>query len=337
MWRQDKDAYRVWMTEKIRDKVTTVRSTASVPRPVRGRARGGRAGAGRHPGGRRHPGRERREGAAPRRTCTVDVDRDRRGRSAGRLARRTEEDSMAVVTKPAGGTAAAREGDAHLRQRGRRRGAHAGRHRRRHRVPDPALRHVMQAIAKKIASGKLVAEYIVAEGEHSQFEIVKHASTVGARVFCGPPAWAGCTRWRRSRSPRPARPHGGAGGEPRARRPGRVRRGAQRRAVGARPGLAPVLDRHLPGGARHDADRVPRGGGPAGVPADRDLGGRRVPHALPGAHPGADRSGRRFLPRTTGATSCCTRQPDHGGAPGNEDWVIEIRRQNDEATGARTG
>jgi pyruvate ferredoxin oxidoreductase alpha subunit len=44
---------------------------------------------------------------------------------------------------------------------------------------------VMQAIAKKIANGDLVAEYIVAEGEHSQFEIVKHASTVGARVFCG--------------------------------------------------------------------------------------------------------------------------------------------------------
>ena len=44
---------------------------------------------------------------------------------------------------------------------------------------------VMQAISKKIANGKLVAEYIVAEGEHSQFEIVKHASTVGARVFCG--------------------------------------------------------------------------------------------------------------------------------------------------------
>src|SRR5256884_3175049 len=44
---------------------------------------------------------------------------------------------------------------------------------------------VMQAIAKKIANGQLVAECIVAEGEHSQFEIVKHASTVGARVFCG--------------------------------------------------------------------------------------------------------------------------------------------------------
>src|SRR5687767_4511754 len=44
---------------------------------------------------------------------------------------------------------------------------------------------VMQAIAKKIANGQLVAEYIVAEGEHSQFEIVKHASAAGARVFCG--------------------------------------------------------------------------------------------------------------------------------------------------------
>ena len=36
---------------------------------------------------------------------------------------------------------------------------------------------VIQAIAKKISGGQLVAEYIVAEGEHSQFEIVKHAST----------------------------------------------------------------------------------------------------------------------------------------------------------------
>src|SRR3989442_10773306 len=44
---------------------------------------------------------------------------------------------------------------------------------------------VMQGIAKKIANGQLVAEYIVAEGKHSQFEVVKHASTGGARVFCG--------------------------------------------------------------------------------------------------------------------------------------------------------
>src|SRR5574341_1929851 len=44
---------------------------------------------------------------------------------------------------------------------------------------------VMQASAKLIANGKMDVEYIVADGEHSQFEIVKHASAVGSRVFVG--------------------------------------------------------------------------------------------------------------------------------------------------------
>src|SRR3989440_10019057 len=44
---------------------------------------------------------------------------------------------------------------------------------------------VMQAIAKLISNGEFDAEYIIAESEHSQFEIVKHASAVGARVFAG--------------------------------------------------------------------------------------------------------------------------------------------------------
>ncbi|MFQ5681703.1 MAG: pyruvate ferredoxin oxidoreductase [Candidatus Binatia bacterium] len=44
---------------------------------------------------------------------------------------------------------------------------------------------VMQMVSQMIADGDLVAEYIVAESEHSQFEIVKHASAVGARVFVG--------------------------------------------------------------------------------------------------------------------------------------------------------
>src|SRR3981081_1779132 len=44
---------------------------------------------------------------------------------------------------------------------------------------------VMQAVAVMIADGKMDCEYIVAEGEHSQFEIVKHASAVGARSFVG--------------------------------------------------------------------------------------------------------------------------------------------------------
>ncbi len=44
---------------------------------------------------------------------------------------------------------------------------------------------VMQYVAKLISSGEMDCEFIVAESEHSQFEIVKHASACGARVFCG--------------------------------------------------------------------------------------------------------------------------------------------------------
>ena len=44
---------------------------------------------------------------------------------------------------------------------------------------------VMQYVAKLVSNGELVCEFIVAESEHSQFEIVKHASACGARVFCG--------------------------------------------------------------------------------------------------------------------------------------------------------
>jgi pyruvate ferredoxin oxidoreductase alpha subunit len=44
---------------------------------------------------------------------------------------------------------------------------------------------VMDLISRLIADGKLQAEYIIADSEHSQFEIVKHASSVGARAFAG--------------------------------------------------------------------------------------------------------------------------------------------------------
>jgi pyruvate ferredoxin oxidoreductase alpha subunit len=44
---------------------------------------------------------------------------------------------------------------------------------------------VMDRLAKFIADGKFEAEYIIADGEHSQFEIAKHASSVGARTFAG--------------------------------------------------------------------------------------------------------------------------------------------------------
>jgi pyruvate ferredoxin oxidoreductase alpha subunit len=43
----------------------------------------------------------------------------------------------------------------------------------------------MQYVSQMISNGQFDCDYIVAESEHSQFEIVKHASTVGARVFVG--------------------------------------------------------------------------------------------------------------------------------------------------------
>lgn len=44
---------------------------------------------------------------------------------------------------------------------------------------------VQNAIAKNIAEGKLDSDFIRSDSEHSQFEVVKHASLTGARVFSG--------------------------------------------------------------------------------------------------------------------------------------------------------
>ena len=44
---------------------------------------------------------------------------------------------------------------------------------------------VMQLVSRLKADGSFDFDFIVAESEHSQFEIVKHASSVGARTFTG--------------------------------------------------------------------------------------------------------------------------------------------------------
>jgi pyruvate ferredoxin oxidoreductase alpha subunit len=44
---------------------------------------------------------------------------------------------------------------------------------------------VMSVVNKMIADGELDAEFIVADSEHSQFEIGKHAAMTGARAFIG--------------------------------------------------------------------------------------------------------------------------------------------------------
>src|SRR3989338_7914512 len=44
---------------------------------------------------------------------------------------------------------------------------------------------VMQYVSRFISNGEFDADYIPAESEHGQFEIVKHACACGARVFTG--------------------------------------------------------------------------------------------------------------------------------------------------------
>lgn len=44
---------------------------------------------------------------------------------------------------------------------------------------------IMNDLAKMVADGEFRAQIIVADSEHSQFEIAKHASAVGARTFVG--------------------------------------------------------------------------------------------------------------------------------------------------------
>src|SRR2546430_795964 len=195
---------------------------------------------------------------------------------------------------------------------------------------------VMQAIAKKIANGQLIAEYIVAEGEHSQFEIVKHASTVGARVFCGSSGvgWVYAVGGLGGTPPLPG-PEGWLGGHP-----GLGGGRPQRRAGGACPRLDAVLDRPLAGGARHPADRFPGGRGPPGVPAVGHLGRRRVPHPLPGDHDGTAEGKGGPLPAALRSRRplAASRQPDHGRPAGerglgHRDPAPE--RRGDEARGGR--
>ena len=77
---------------------------------------------------------------------------------------------------------------------------------------------VMQFISQLKADGEMDCEYIVAEGEHSQFEIVKHASAVRRpRVLRLERRGLDVRHGSADRYPGPARAHGGHGRQPRPR------------------------------------------------------------------------------------------------------------------------
>ena len=294
MWRTDKATYKTWMTDKIHSKEHITRSH-----------------------GFRFRGQYEEEIKKELESGGIEITAGIPGENAEskQVGRRQ---TMAVETKPAGAVADHKE----MLISGSEACAEALTLADLDVVTAYPIRPydtVMQAIAKKIANGQLVAEYIVAEGEHSQFEIVKHASTVGARVFCG----SSGVGWMYAMecltvTPAAARADGVHGRQPGARRPGRLRRRAQRRAGRPRPRLVADLGGHRPGDARHDAARLPHRRGPARVPAHRDLRGRRLPHALPddlsGAEPGP--GGQVPAALRPGRPAAAPGQPDHGGAPG---------------------
>ncbi len=194
---------------------------------------------------------------------------------------------------------------------------------------------VMQAVAKLIADGELECEYIVAEGEHSQFEICKHASAVG--------------------SPR-VRGLLGRGLD--------VRDGVHRGHAALRlPVVAMVGNRALddPGafGVEHNdalcvrdlgwqlfwvenaqecfdatLHGLPRRRGPAGSPS-LSASAWTARSSRTRRRWSRSRTRRASTPScrpTTWGTGCCTRTTRSRIAPqANEDWVMEIRKQNDEA------
>ena len=190
---------------------------------------------------------------------------------------------------------------------------------------------VMQYVSKFIAEGDFDADYIPAESEHGQFEIVKHASACGA---------ARVHRFER---------RGLALCDGAACRYGRSPPCPMVALVGCR-----ALDDPGAFGTEHNDAMLVRDLGwminfpdtaqevvelgllsyrvaedPESLPAVRHRDGRRVPDAQPGdgaaARPGGS---QRVPPRPMTGATCCftptTRSPSRPQA--NEDWLMEVRR-----------
>ncbi len=190
---------------------------------------------------------------------------------------------------------------------------------RRHRVSDPAVRHrhagdrqedLGRPAGSRVHRGRGRAQPV----RDRQARLDRRRARLLRLVRCRLDVRDGVPRGHAAA----ARADGGPRRQPRPRRSGRVRRRAQRRAGGPRRRLDALLDRHLARGARHHPDRLPCRRGPPRVPAAGHLGGRRVPHALPGADDGAAEVEGRPVPAALRPrrSPAAPGQPDHGRASG---------------------
>ena len=192
---------------------------------------------------------------------------------------------------------------------------------------------VMQAVAKLIANGELDAEYIVAEGEHSQFGDLQAASAVGSRVFVGS-SGVGWMSAMESLVVTPPLLASGRGHDrqPRPGRPGASRGRTQRRDVRARPGLAARLGR-----GRRSASTphcwptasARTRGSPSLWACVWTARSSRTPRRSSRSR--TRRASTRSCRRTIWEIGCSTGQPHLHRPQANEDWVLEIRKQTDEA------
>ena len=158
---------------------------------------------------------------------------------------------------------------------------------------------IMMNLAQFIADGILDAEYMHADGEHSQLSAAFGAGSCGARAFTGSSgvgvtyAYEMYSIISGARIPiqmADRRPHPGPAGRLRVR--------AHRRAVHQGHGLADGLGGHPAGGVRQDAARLRDRRGPAGAAAADGGAGRllRLAHRGRGGDAAAPPRWTTFLP-----------------------------------------
>ena len=161
----------------------------------------------------------------------------------------------------------------------------------------------MMELAKMVANGELDAEFVHGEGEHGQLSVCYGASAAGRAHLHGELGRRRDLRLRDllahlRRSP----PGADDDRRPGARSAGRLRIGAHRRHVGARPGLAHGLVGDAAGGVRQPPHQLPHRRGRPGDVAPVRVPGRLLRLAHPGqggvAGPGA--GGRVLAPLQAG-------------------------------------